>query len=98
MEQVALSPGETVVISLMFEQLINRKINLSELPPPLASFYYLGEATLIPEVLTLRNNLVQAEADRERYYRAACRGGFGTPVIKPQGKTFQELETLRRIA
>lgn len=98
MEQVVLSAGETVRISLMFEQLINRKISLPELPLPLASFYYLGEAAHIPEVLQLRNTLAQAESDRERYYRAACRGGFGTPVIKPQGKTFLELENIRRIA
>jgi hypothetical protein len=82
----------------MLEQLIYGAISLSQLPVPLASFYYLGEATHIPEVLELRTKLAQAEADSERYYRAACRGGFGTPIIKPQGKTFRELEALRRVA
>lgn len=98
MEQIALAPSETERISLMLEQLIHRSITLSELPYPLASFYYLGEAAHIPEVLQLRSNLAKAEADRERYYRAACRGGFGVPIIKPQGNTFRELENLRRTA
>ncbi len=98
MAQLVLSASETVKVSLMLEHLIHGSVGLQQLPVPLASFYYLGEATHIPEVLELRTKLTQAEADRERYYRAACRGGFGTPIIKPQGKTFQELETLRRVA
>jgi hypothetical protein len=61
MEPVGLSSSETVKVSLMLEQLIYGSISLSQLPVPLASFYYLGEATHIPEVLELRTQLAQAE-------------------------------------
>ena len=42
------------------------------------------------------NEITQALHERDVYYRAASRGGFGTPRIKPQGKSFSELEQLRK--
>ena len=78
------------------DDMISGRVDLHQLPYELAAFYYLGEAAHIPEVLCLRAELSQALADRDRYYRAASRGGFGVAVLKPQGKTFAELETLRR--
>lgn len=61
MAQLVLSASETVKVSLMLEHLIHGSVGLQQLPVPLASFYYLGEATHIPEVLELRTQLAQAE-------------------------------------
>lgn len=38
----------------------------------------------------------QAQHERDVYYRVAVRGGFGSPRIKSQGKSFSELEALRK--
>ena len=96
MEQVA----ETTRFYLenLLDDMIRGRVELHQVPHEIAAFYYLGEAVHIPEVLCLRAELSQALADRERYYRAASRGGFGVAVLKPQGKTFAELEALRRTA
>jgi hypothetical protein len=81
MEQV------TEYLENVTDQLINDSVQLWELPPAVACLYYLGEASarrvLIPQ-------LIQAEADRDRYYRAASRGGFQAP-IKRQGLTYADL-------
>lgn len=37
----------------------------------------------------------QLNADADRYYRAACNGGFSAP-LRTQGRTFAELEELRK--
>jgi hypothetical protein len=39
--------------------------------------------------------VAQVESERDRYYRAACNGGFGNVPIKKQGRTFADLENLR---
>lgn len=38
----------------------------------------------------------QARVEADRYYRIAARGGFGESMLKPQGRTFAQLEALRR--
>jgi hypothetical protein len=81
------------------EALILGTIELWQIDPALAGFYYYGELIgfrLASErVAKLEADLTQAEADRDRYYRAADRGGFSVPIIKHQGATFAELEALR---
>lgn len=42
------------------------------------------------------SEITQALHERDIYYRAACEGGFGYPRIKKQGKSFAELEQLRK--
>lgn len=42
------------------------------------------------------SEITQALHERDIYYRAACEGGFGRKRIKTQGKSFNELEQLRK--
>lgn len=67
--------------------LLRDTVQLWELPSSVAGIYYLGESSARR---ILEPQLVQAEADRDRYYLAACRGGFQSQT-KPQGLTFAEL-------
>lgn len=77
----------TQYLEKVTDELIKDEVQLWELPPAVSGLYYLGEwsarGILMPQ-------LIQAEADRDRYYRAACRGGFEVP-LKPQGLTFAQL-------
>lgn len=75
----------------LYESLSSNKIDLYDVPPAVALFYYLGEAH---GEARLRGELEQALADRDRYYSHASRGGFTVP-LKKQGKTFAELSRLR---
>ena len=95
MEQIAETQE---FLECTYSKLIEGEIGLHQLPHQLAAFYYLGESSLMSEVLTLRTQLVQANNDAERYYRAAARGGFGVPTIKNQGRTYAELQKLRGAA
>lgn len=45
---------------------------------------------------SVSSQIEQAQHERDVYYRVAARGGFGTPRIKNQGKTFEQLEALRQ--
>lgn len=69
------------------DKLLRDEVQLWELPSAVSGLYFLGESSargvLMPQLL-------QAESDRDRYYRAACRGGFNAP-LKPQGLTFAQL-------
>lgn len=82
----------------LYESLSSNKIDLYDLPPVIALFYYLGEAhegeRLSKQIDRLRTDYAQALADRDRYYSHASRGGFTVPLLK-QGKTFAELSRLR---
>jgi hypothetical protein len=73
---------EAVADSLLYGQ-----VELYQLPSSVAALYYLGESSLI-------GYLKKAQADADRYYRAASRGTFSTP-LKPQGLTFAELCRVR---
>lgn len=81
MEQV------TQYLESVTDKLLRDEVQLWELPSAVSGLYYLGESSargvLMPQ-------LIQAEADRDRYYRAACLGGFQAP-LKPQGLTFAQL-------
>lgn len=44
---------------------------------------------------SMSSQIEQAQHERDIYYRVAARGGFGTPRIKNQGKSFAQLEALR---
>jgi hypothetical protein len=45
---------------------------------------------------SMSSQIEQAKHERDIYYRVAARGGFGTPRIKNQGKSFAQLEALRQ--
>jgi hypothetical protein len=67
-------------------------LGLDQLPRSVAALVFYGEvlgrAGRQPEV-------DQLNADCDRYYRAACSGGFSAP-LRTQGRTFAELQELRK--
>lgn len=83
MEQVAPPQGLTPYLEYVTDGLLTDTVQLWELPRPVSELYYLGECSA-------RRELIRAQSDRDRYYRAASRGGFSNPV-KSQGLTFAEL-------
>lgn len=80
-------PGTCAYLEDVFESLLYGTVELHELPAPVAGIYYLGEAS-VSELLE------QLKADRDRYYRAACRGTFAPDLQRP-GRTFAELCRIR---
>jgi hypothetical protein len=84
--------GVTGYLENVLEGLIWNKIQLWELPPAVTAIYFYGESCARSD----NSEVEQLKADRDRYYRAAARGGFGVPIIKSQGMTFQELEEVRK--
>ncbi len=82
----------------VLESLIYGRVELHDVPREVAALYYLGEAAHVSGVLNLRWELEQAQADADRLYGVCARGGFGVPIIKSQGRTFAELQALRRLA
>ena len=93
MEPRITPAGVTGYLEYVLDGLIWDKVQLWELPPAVTAIYYYGESC------ARRNDpeLEQVKSDRDRYYRAAARGGFGVPVIKSQGLTFLELEEARKV-
>ncbi len=75
-------------LDALADGLIGGTVELWQLPPCVATFYYLGEAYA---ARNCAERIRQADADADRYYSIAARGGFGVPIIKPQGKTYWEL-------
>jgi hypothetical protein len=66
-------------------------LDLDQLPRPVAALIFFGEAL---GRNSRQHEIDQLEADCDRYYRAACNGGFSSP-LRSQGRTFAELEALR---
>ena len=75
-------------LDALADGLIWGTVELWQLPPCVATFCYLGEAYA---ARNCAEQIRQADADADRYYSIAARGGFGVPIIKPQGKTYWEL-------
>ena len=92
MEPRMTPAGVTGYLENVLEGLIWNKIQLWELPPAVTAIYFYGESCARSD----NSEVEQLKADRDRYYRAAARGGFGVPIIKSQGMTFQELEEVRK--
>ena len=87
MEQVVIPEPLARALDRVLDSLIRDEAQLWELPPPLAALYYLGHANA---AASMTADLIQARADRDRYYRAAARGGFAAPV-QVTGRTYAEL-------
>lgn len=77
----------TQYLEQVTEGLLRDTVQLWQLPSAVSALYYLGEDSARR---ILEPQLVQAQADRDRYYRAASRGGFEAQ-IKPQGLSFAQL-------
>ena len=79
-------------LDALADGLIWGTVELWQLPPCVATFYYLGEAYA---ARNCAERIRQADANADRYYSIAARGGFGVPIIKPQGKASWELLEVR---
>ena len=75
-------------LDALADGLIWGTVELWQLPPCVATFYYLGEAYA---ARNCAERIRQADANADFYYSIAARGGFGVPIIKPQGKAYWEL-------
>ena len=87
MEPLTPPNGLSPYLEFVTDGLLTDKVQLWELPRTVSELYYLGEASARR---SLQPQLLQAQCDRDRYYLAASRGGFTSP-LKPQGLTFAEL-------
>ena len=79
--------GLETYLGTVLDQLLNDKVQLWELPQYVTALYYLGESCAWQ---IAKQELAQAITERNRYYRAACAGGFGTE-LKPHGLAYWEL-------
>jgi hypothetical protein len=73
-------------------QILTGETSLHQVPEFVSRIYWLG---FWAGHESRSSEVTQALHERDIYYRAASRGGFGAQRIKPTGKTFAELETLR---
>jgi len=87
MEPRLTPDGLTPYLERVLNELLADSLQLWELPAAVASLYYLGESCARR---VMEPQLAKALHDRDRYYRAACDGGFSRHV-KPQGRTYWEL-------
>jgi hypothetical protein len=71
----------------VLDGLLKDAIQLHQIPTSVASLYYLGESFGRQSML---RKISQTTADRDRYYRAACNGGFSSP-LKPHGLNYWQL-------
>lgn len=82
-----LTPEVDGYLDDVLERLLTNSVQLWELPTSVTSIYYLGESCAY-QVMNVQ--LANVQAERDRYYRAACAGGF-TTYLKPQGLTYWQL-------
>ena len=81
-------------IEQMIWNLSTGQIGLQDIPSSLLAFYAVafdhGRESRESEIFKLQEDL-------NRYYRAACNGGFGK-YLKTQGKTFSERRALMEVS
>jgi len=87
-----VEPLTGTTLDALADGLIWGTVELWQLPPCVATFYYLGEAYA---ARNCAEQIRRAQADADHYYSIAARGGFGVPIIKPQGKAYWELLEIR---
>lgn len=87
MEARLVPEGLIPYLDRILDGLLDDSVQLWELPVPVSSLFYLGESCARRD---MERELAKALHDRDRYYRAACDGGFSR-YLKPQGRTYWEL-------
>jgi hypothetical protein len=87
MEPRLTPEGLTPYLEHVLDGLLADTVQLWEIPVAVSSLFYLGESCARRDI---EHDLAVALHDRDRYYRAACDGGFSRYLKRP-GRTHWEL-------